>query len=423
MPEPAKPLLGLAPSGSPSAAAASVIAAVTNVVFLKLLATSLSVDTFGLVAAALALPSAAVFLGLLLRADAAVLAANDAGAEDRRFRRHARVAAGAAILLGLLFAVPAVRAGIGVPDARLALLAPVVAVLIPLHAATAGRLAGVGRDRDFLLVLAGEPVLRTTLLLLLLKLGAGHAYAPLLSFSVALVATTAFGRTRAVAAPASDVDTARPRRRFRSRPSRLATGPAQAAWIAYGSLLALDVMLARVLLPEDDAGRYAAVAMASRFLVLLPFPLALLLFARTVAAERARQSTARDLARVLLVTTGLAAVAVLLVHETGRVLLSLFLDAERYGDLRPRYGAYAAATAGLGVSQILIAYALARGRVSIAFIPAVVAVASVPMFIAHADSLANAIVVRQTVSILLFVALVLLTLLPVALGRRRAGSR
>ncbi len=406
--------------GSPVVALAYVGAAILQLLFLKGCAVYLELEAFGAVQAAFCLSFGASFLAMALRAASATRVAHPHPDGHRpRFDRLAWKAAAAAAAGAILLALFPVTERLDLPSPAIAALMPVLVAAAIVHGVSTGTVLGSERDRRFAALVVFEPVLRCLLAALLLSLGVGaDGPGPVAAMTVSLAATAGFGRFMFPPEPRPDE---RPRRRRRQA---LATPAAVAAIAAYGVLLGSDVLLARLTLSPDEAARYAGVAAASRFLVLLPFPLSLLLLARLRGAA-GRRAPVRELARALggIVVGDL--VLLLVVNEFGRSLLDTFLAPERFDGLGGAYSAYAIAAALYGIAQVLLIFGVALDHVSLVLLPSAVAIVQVPIFLSSGNTLEDCVTIVQTMALLLVFSLAAVVLLPRVVRElaRRARDR
>lgn len=404
-PAPLPPMTGPS-AGSPVVALAYVGAAALQLLFLKGCAVYLELSDFGAIQVAFSLSFATSFVAMALRAASATRAADAAPSNaaerfDRLARRLTAIAGGAAAL----FAVLPVADRLSLPNVAVAAAMPILVAVSILHGVSTGTVLGSERDRRFAALIVFEPALRCLIAALLFSIGvASDGLGPVLAMIVSLGATAGFGRLMFPAEPPGD----RPRR---ARRQPLSAPVTIAALAAYGLLLASDIPLARLVLDADEASRYAGIAVASRFLVLLPFPISLLLLAR-LRGRAGRVAPVRELARALAAVAIGDVVFLFLLNEFGGALLELLLAPDHFDGLRDAYVGYAVAAALYGLAQLLLFFGIALGHVSLVLLPSAVMIVQIPLFLANGGSLRDCVTIAQTMALLLVFTLTLVVLLP-----------
>lgn len=404
---------------------AYVVAALINVLFVKALAVRLPLDTFGAVIATLTLMLAATFAALTLQA----LAASAASARvkrglrpgfSRRSDRLANRVTGVAIALAVIgYCVPSLTHALRLPSPSYTAALPLLAATAILNAVATGTVLGSGRDRAFVFVVLLEPLLRCALAWLFMgRLGMG-GFGAVLAMLFSTTLNFAVSRGRLLGAAEEDgVLSARERlARHRLPLQPFSSVPALLALFCFGVLVFLDIPVARFLLDAEEGGVYSGMATASRFLLLLPFPLALLLAARVKSRLIRREATLPELLRMLAIFAIPAALCLWLVSEFATPILSLLLDRDKFAVAAREFPRYAIATTLFGAAELLLFYGIAAGRVSLATLPIAAAVLEVVLLADKGTSIGNCVSVVQTMAILFGLALAAVVLTPLSRAR------
>ena len=416
------PLLESAGRGSPVTALAYLGAAGGQLLFLKELSSWLEPGAFGAV-----LGSTALMLGLSLLAAAlrAASAASSAAALQRnegtdlaRFDRRLLLAGGLAVVLAVAFYGSPLAGWLRLPSRLFAGWQPLLAGASVLLGLAGGSLLGSGRERRYALLLLIDPWLRCGAFALFNGLGLGRdGSGPLAAIFIGLSVSIVFAR---LALPGRARDAKLPSRRS-GHAVQLARPTALLALLSCGLLLFLDVALVRHFLEPGEAARFAAVAVASRFLILLPIPLALLLVPLVRLRIQRREPTLPAFLRTLGSMSIVLLLGLLAVNEFGGRLLAFFLDGDRYGDLRSEYIRYALAAAVHALSALLVFYGIALDRVSLALLPGTMLVIEVGLLLERGRDLLDCITVIQTMALAQLGALIVVVLLPLVWSRRSTG--
>jgi O-antigen/teichoic acid export membrane protein len=179
-------------------------------------------------------------------------------------------------------------------------------------------------------------------------------------------------------------------RRLPHRPMKVVGRHAVAAVITLGLFALLtnvDVMVARIALPETVAGLYAATSVAAKTLLLIPLAVTTVLFPH-VATLRDRASERFHLVAGLVTVgaLGLVATAILLIWP--RPLLNIAFGGE-YVDAAPWLGPLAGAMALYAVAQVYVFHFLSVDRGGYAAVLGAISVLQVAGFVAfHGDPMA-----------------------------------
>lgn len=410
-----------APRGTSLVAGGHVLATLLQLLFLKIIATRLAPEAFGAVIVAAAGMAGMSFSIAMARALAATRSAADLGAalpgrmRPRLDRICLRIGPVAVALAGL-FALLPVHDWLHLPSRWFSAFLPLLAGTALILGLASGTLLGSGRDRMFALLLALDPALRCVVAALLLLLGVGgNGLAALLALLIGPLVALLLARS---GLPAATADAGRERRRS-LLVALLGSAPSFAALTALGLLSFLDVLFVRHVLDGWAAAEFAAIAVGSRFLLLLPLPVSLML---SIGIAQ-RPDRARLPLRAVLQPVGMVIIILLLgllvINEFGGPLLSLILDGDQYGHLENEYVRYALAASLLSLSQVLVFLGIALGRVSLALLPLVVIVAEVLQLREQGGSLAQCVSIVQGMAGLLLVFVAAVVLLPLLWSRRR----
>lgn len=408
--------------GSPLVPGAFAAAALFNVLYLKGMALYFEPDAFSAVLSSIGLLLGAMYPALALQATSAAdaLALVQARRESRlaaRFDRLARFIVLAALpLAGLAFFATSLQEFFRFPRPSFAALAPLLAAGSLLHCIGAGLLLGAGQERAFAFVIALEPVVRSAAAIAFVRLGLGD-FGPLLAI---VFATTAMATVARALLPRTDSGTASPIAALprRSALDALKAPTALLALFALGTIATADVPFTRAVLPAELAGRYAALAAAGRFLLLLPVPLAIVLIARIGRDAARNRPTLRPFLKALLLLAAALGGALVLLFLLGAEYLAVVLDGERYGDLAPELLRYGFAAAALALASLLVFYGIALGRVSLALVPAAALPAYVALLARHGHTLAGCLSVLQLVAGAVAAVAAVVVLLPLVWVRR-----
>ena len=405
-------------------------AAIINVLFIKGLAVHFDVAVFGAIVAALSLTLAATFSTLTMQA----LAAASASARylkgltagfTARVERDASLLIGGAIALSVaLYFVEGVPTALRLPSASYAASVPLLAATAILFGIATGTVLGSGRERAFAALVVMEPSLRCVVTVVFLSLGVG-GFSPLLAMLASTTAAVLVSR-RVLPSVVGDDPAPSPkevliRQRLPLQP--FAKAASLLALFCYGLLVFIDVPVVRFLLDAEEAGRYAGLATVNRFLLLLPFPIALLVVARVRQRINRREPSHPELFRGLAIFAVPTAIALLLIDLFAPRILGLFLDYDKYGGLWVDFPRYAIAAALFGAAQLVLFYGIAAGRISLAVLPLVAAVLQVVLLAENGNSVGNCVTVMQTMAILFLIVLTVVVLAPLLWSRSRPRAR
>jgi O-antigen/teichoic acid export membrane protein len=179
--------------------------------------------------------------------------------------------------------------------------------------------------------------------------------------------------------------------------------------LAYAALTNIDAVLARSLLPSDDAGAYAGAVTMGKIVLFAPIAVGFLLLERTARAHATGQDTDRALFIALgfvLATSGLVALAYVLIPQ---ILVPLVVGAQ-YPETVKIVGIYGLAALANALLSLWIAYFIGRGEMRVGLLLALAVVAEIVLLLTTVtDAVAMARVVlivalaTQTAAIATFV--------------------
>jgi hypothetical protein len=387
----------------------------------------LPVADFGAVLAVLALPFAATFPALALQAAAAAAARAGSRILIAANGWTLKLAGGAcALAIALAFARPLAEA-LKLPSVWLLAMAPLAAAAIVVHLAVAGAVLGAGAtagataERRYAGLVLVEPALRLAIawpLLAALRDATFAAAAPVLAVAVAPSACALFAWWRWLRPDATGSATMSTAPRGIAGSAVLRTRRALLGLSAYGLLVAMDIPAVRVLLDAEEAGRFAGVAAASRFLVLVPIPLSLLLVARMHLALLRGQQPVRELFQTLGFLLAAAVLGLAVVHLASGRLLAILLGAD-FDGLGPAYERYAFAMALYGVAQGLLLFGIVLRTSGMTALPLATLAATALLLAERGTALPECIGVVRLLSVVFAVLLAIVALLPLLALRKR----
>jgi O-antigen/teichoic acid export membrane protein len=179
--------------------------------------------------------------------------------------------------------------------------------------------------------------------------------------------------------------------------------------LAYAALTNIDAVLARSILPEDQAGAYAGAITMAKIVLFAPIAVGFLLLERTARAHAKGEDTERALFLALgfvLVTSGVVALAYLIAPE----FIVPIVVGSQYPATAKIVGVYGIAALANALLNLWIAYFIGRGEMRVGLLLAVAVVAEVLLLLTTArDALGMARVVltvalaTQTAAVATFV--------------------
>ncbi len=287
------------------------------------------------------------------------------GIYDRAWRTCARVTPVlAAVACGAIGVARIVE-----PDVPVGPLLFTVALVVPLgfFFLVLGRLQGQERFGGFALGFALWGAPRPVALLILAVLGLG-IYAALGATGVALLSALGAGwlltRSRGPARPPDGGQW-----RAYARPLM----PVAVGLTGLGVLTNLDVIVAKIALGADEAGRFAAAATLAKAVFLVPQAVSFVLLPRVAARSAADRDTGMILGLAVGLSLAAGGVASLLIWAIADPLLSITYGSEFAGSAGI-LGAFAAASTLLGALIVIINHHVGRGADRFVWATAAVAV-------------------------------------------------
>jgi O-antigen/teichoic acid export membrane protein len=145
------------------------------------------------------------------------------------------------------------------------------------------------------------------------------------------------------------------------------------------SLTTIDVIVAKAVLSDHDAGLYGSASLIGRVILYLPAAIVLVLLPK-VAARQAVGRESRDvLMKSLLVTGGFCALATL-VYTVAPKLVVFVAFGSSFEDAAGLLWMFALAMSGYAILNVLLAYHLGRGHTGLSFLLLGGAVAQIVLF-------------------------------------------
>jgi len=186
-------------------------------------------------------------------------------------------------------------------------------------------------------------------------------------------------------------------------------GLAAIVLLAYAALTNIDAVLARTILPSEQAGAYAGAITMGKIVLFAPIAVGFLLLERTARAHARGEDTERMLFLALgfvLVTSGLVALAYIVI---GGFLVPIVVGTQ-YPATANIVGIYGVAALANALLNLWISYFIGRGEMRVGLLLAVAVIAQVVLLLTTAhDAVGMARVVltvalaTQTAAIATFV--------------------
>ncbi len=410
------------PSESPVPSLGYACAIVGNLLFLRVLASSLRPDEFARFAGALAIALPAFVPALVAQAASAARARwlvthGRAGETSESFDGAVRRVAMFALVVAIVVTILPVADALAL-DPLTVSAAPLIGGALLLQGRATGLLLGAGRTFAFALIVAAEPILRIAIAAPLLR-GVEPVRGLVISTLATSVAASAFARARLP--HKREVDPNAARRRPRTPLAPLETWPATAALLAWGLLAFMDVPLARLEQSPSVAADYATAAVLGRFLLLLPLPLSLVLAANTKLRLGRRLPVGAVFGRVFLLNSAALAIGILSVIFFGDRILAAFFGAKA-SVLSDLYAEHARSLLLYGLSLPLILFGLAAGRVTLALlaIPGLLFVSM--QFSTEGRAIERCLRAMTESAVLYFVIVLVVVTVPLLRARRLAAA-
>ena len=136
--------------------------------------------------------------------------------------------------------------------------------------------------------------------------------------------------------------------------------PIVVALLALTALSTLDVLVAKISLPEADAGVYGALSLTGRVILYLPAVIVTVMLPKVSARTAANRDTSSILARSLAVTVIFCAAATLAYSAAPELIVKAAFGTE-FTDGAHLLWMFAVAMSGYSILNVLLAYHLGRG--------------------------------------------------------------
>jgi len=356
-----------------------------NYAFFLVAGRAIGPSEYGLLAALLAatLVVAVPAQGLQLAAARLVAAppGGEAGLAEGIYRRAWRRCASATPLVALAACAAIVAVHLTEGKIQVGPLIVTVALVVPLgfFFLALGRLQGEERFATFSLCFALWGLPRPVVLVPLAAVGLG-VYAGLGATAVAV--------TAALSASLWFTRGARPAREPSAaewRSFTLPLVPIVVGLSGLGLLTNLDVIVAKVILNADDAGRFAAAATLAKAVFLVPQAVSLVLLPRVAARSAAAQDTAMLVGLGVAVTLVAGGLATLFIWAIAHPLLRITYG-EEFAGSAGLLGAYAGASTLVGALIVLINHHVGRGSDRFVWGTASIAMLQIVLFVAFHGS-------------------------------------
>jgi O-antigen/teichoic acid export membrane protein len=283
------------------------------------------------------------------------------------------------------------------------------AVLAPV---ALGLAQGLQRFGLFALTIGAAPVVRVVAAVILLGVGFGVA--------------GAIGATLAATMAALTLPLWPLRSWFRKSSARVSAIagrealsyllPVVVGVLAVTSLTTVDVIVAKAVLSDDEAGIYGSASLIGRVILYLPAAIVMVLLPKVSARTVAGRETLDVLAKSLLVTGGFCLAATALYASAPGLLVFVAFGSE-FEEAAGLLWMFAVAMTGFAIANVLLAYQLGRGSGTFSWLLAVAAVFQLLGFAVFHESAEQLLAIDICVAlavILLHELFVERTLVPVA---------
>jgi len=291
-----------------------------------------------------------------------------------------RVGAGAAALgLAILVASPFLASALSLPPVSVALLGLTLFLALVFTFAI-GLLQGLARFvwmGSALIAQAGSR-LAIGVALVLLGFGVDGAFSgatAAIAVSLVVAAIPLLGLLRAARGAVATHELGAAETRF--------FGLAAIVLLAYAALTNIDAVLARTILPSEQAGAYAGAITMGKIVLFAPIAVGFLLLERTARAHARGDDTERMLFLALgfvLVTSGLVALAYIVI---GGVLVPIVVGTQ-YPATANIVGIYGVAALANALLNLWISYFIGRGEMRVGLLLAVAVIAEVVLLLTTA---------------------------------------
>ena len=161
--------------------------------------------------------------------------------------------------------------------------------------------------------------------------------------------------------------------------------PAMVGVLSITSLTTTDVIVAKAVFSDHDAGLYGSASLIGRVILYLPAAIVLVLLPKVAARQAAGRESRDVLMKSLLVTGGFCAIATLVYTVAPRLLVFVAFGSS-FEDAAGLLWMFAVAMSGFAVLNVLLAYHLGRGENALSFLLLAGAVAQLVLFAAFHGS-------------------------------------
>jgi O-antigen/teichoic acid export membrane protein len=179
--------------------------------------------------------------------------------------------------------------------------------------------------------------------------------------------------------------------------------PVVAGLLAITALTTVDVVIAKSVLPEREAGIYGAASLIGRVILYLPAAVATVLLPKVAARSTLRQGSHDILAGSLAVTAAFCAAATLLYAFAPHFVVGLAFG-DSFDDAAPLLWLFGLAMSGYSLLNVLLFYHLARGDKRLAWLLIAGAVVEAVAFTVFQESARQLITVSAVTAAALLVA-------------------
>ena len=197
------------------------------------------------------------------------------------------------------------------------------------------------------------------------------------------------------------------RRVTRSEAVRSLT-PVLLGLLAIAALTSLDVVVAKVVLTEQEAGIYGSASLVGRVILYLPAAIITVLLPRVAARAADRVKTTDILRRSVIVTLTFCTATTVVYAAAGSLIVRIAFGAD-YADAAGLLWLFGVAMTGYALLNVLLVYHLGHERNGFAWLLVSGAVAQIAMFLAFHESSRQLVAVDIAVAVMLLVAHELLT--------------
>jgi O-antigen/teichoic acid export membrane protein len=179
--------------------------------------------------------------------------------------------------------------------------------------------------------------------------------------------------------------------------------PAMVGVLSITSLTTIDVIVAKAVLSDHDAGLYGSASLIGRVILYLPAAIVLVLLPKVAAREAAGRESRDVLIKSLLVTIGFC-VAATVTYALAPKLLVFLAFGSSFEEAAGLLWMFALAMSGYAVLNVLLAYHLGRGANRMSFLLLVGALVQIALFAAFHGSSEQLLAIDIVVAYALVIA-------------------